>query len=214
MSCEDIRNLALLAACGEAAPAEAASVREHASKCPACAGEIRALNDGLEILKHVPRETPSRETREALGAMLLREAPVRVAPAIRFWAVAAVALVALSATVLAWKMGSWEAKKPVEIAHGTDKPVVPSVPKVTPDPKVTPEPAPRRAVTSALAWVPAADTESESLSTLADAVQEIRGSSVASTTFDRTAVWFGKSTAAVDSFYDTLDELSVSPDKF
>lgn len=208
MSCEDIRNLALLAACGEAAPAEAASVREHAAKCPACAAEIRALNDGLEILKHVPRETPSRETREALGAMLLREAPVRVAPAFRFWAVAAVALVALSASVLAWKLGSWEARKPVEIAHGNDKPVVP------PAPKPTPEPAPRKAAVSALAWVPAADTDAETLSTLADAVQEIRGSSVASTTFDRTAVWFGKSTAAVDSFYDTLDEISVSPDKF
>ncbi len=208
MSCEDIRNLALLAACGEAAPAEAASVREHASRCPACAVEIRALNDGLEILKHVPREAPSRETREALGAMLLREAPVRVAPAFRFWAAAAVALVALSAAVLAWKLGSWDAKKPVDIARGTDKPVV------TPTPAPTPAPAPRKATPSALAWVPAADTESETLSTLADAVQEIRGTSVASTAFDRTAVWFGNSNAAVDSFYDTLDEISVSPDKF
>lgn len=208
MSCEDIRNLALLAACGEAAPAEAASVRDHASRCAACAAEIRALNDGLEILKHVPRETPSRETREALGAMLLREAPVRVAPAFRFWAAAAVALVAISATVLAWKLGSWDAKKPIEVAHGTNKPVV------TPAPAPKPEPALPRPTTSPLAWIPAADTESETLSTLADAVQEIRGSTVASTTFDRTAVWFGKSNAAVDSFYDTLDEISVSPDKF
>lgn len=219
MNCEEIRNLALLAACGEASPSEAEGVRQHAAACAACAAEIRALNDGLELLKHAPRETPSLRTQEAIGAMLLREAPVGVAPAVRFWAAAAVALVALSAGLLAWKLGVWQSA-PAPIAR-KDNPVVQPQPA---PPVKGPEPVkPKPAADKALAWVPpaAADkptawttTSLDGVESLASAVTELRGSGLTLSRPDPKAVWFGQSITTTDSMYDSLDELATSPDRF
>ena len=107
VSCEDIRNLALLCAFGEAAREDEARVREHAAVCAGCAAEIRALKEGIGVLEHAPREMPSRETREAIGGMLLREAPRRAAGRTGFrYAAAAAVLIAGVAGVFAWK--SWK----------------------------------------------------------------------------------------------------------
>lgn len=221
MSCEEIRNLALLAACGEASASEAAGVNEHASACPACAAEIRALKEGLELLRHAPREVPSRRTQEALGAMLLREAPVRTAPALRFWAAAAVALVALSAGLLAWKLGVWQ-DRPAPVIVKNPAPVVkpqpPSPAPVKPAPVKPPAPADK-----ALAWVPpaAADRPTawstsslDALDDVSSALSELGGSGPVMTRPDPRAVWFGQASSATDSLYDGLDEISTTPDRF
>lgn len=215
MSCEEIRNLALLAACGEASASDAAGVSEHASACPACAAEIRALKEGLELLRHAPREVPSRRTQEALGAMLLREAPVRVAPALRFWAAAAVALVALSAGLLAWKLGAWR-DRPAPVIVKTPIPVVEPKPP-------SPVPVKPAAAVKALAWVPpaAADkptawstTSLDALDDVSSALSHLGGSAPVLSRPDPKAVWFGQAASATDALYDGLDEISTTTDRF
>ncbi|KAF0241822.1 MAG: hypothetical protein FD180_4253 [Planctomycetota bacterium] len=207
MSCEDIRNLALLAACGEAGEAEAATVREHAAKCRACAEEIRALNEGLELLKHVPRESPSSEARSALGSLLLREAPRPALRSVRGWAIAAAALMAVTATALAWKLGAWGVTKPADVARGNGKESVEPAPVATKDPQKT-----RKPVDTLSTWTLLANDD---IDDFADAVKELRGGSTTSSVKpDPGAVWFRQDTAAVDALYDGLDEITASPDKF
>lgn len=207
VSCEDIRNLALLAACGEAGEAEAASVREHASKCPACAGEIRALHEGLELLKHVPRETPSLEARSALGSLLLREAPRPASRSVRGWAIAAAALMAITATALAWKLGAWGGAKPADVAHKPDMKTVEPAPVATHEPK-----KPAKAVDAVAVWAILADDD---IDDLGDALKELRGgSTTAAARPDPRAVWYGQTTSTVDTLYEDLDQIAASPDKF
>ena len=207
MSCEDIRNLALLAACGEAGEAEAASVRDHAAKCPACAAEIRSLNEGLELLKHVPREAPSREAREQIGSLLLREAPRPASRSVRGWAIAAAALMAVTATALAWKMGVWGGAKPADVARGNEKKTVQPAPVATHTPK-----KPRKPVDAASIGTSFAEDD---LDVLADAVKEWRGgSTTVASRPEPSAVWYGQNSTAVEALYDDLDEITASPDKF
>ncbi|MEK7467471.1 MAG: hypothetical protein AAB074_08660 [Planctomycetota bacterium] len=208
MSCEDIRNLALLAACGEAGEAEAASVREHSAKCPACASEIRALHEGLELLKHMPREAPSREAREQIGSMLLREAPRPAPRSVRGWAIAAAALMAVTATALAWKLGAWDATKPATVARG-DNPQPTETTKVAthqPVKKV------RKPVSAASLSTSFAD---EDVDSLAEDFKDLGGSrATVAAKPDPSAVWYGQNSNAVDSIYDTLEQITASPDKF
>ncbi|MCE9583542.1 MAG: hypothetical protein K8T20_13735 [Planctomycetes bacterium] len=214
MSCEEIRNLALLAACGEAGESEAAVVRQHAAHCPACTAEIRTLHEGLELLNHVPAEEPSAETRAALGALLMREAPRAMsgpATASRpawFWAAAAAVLLVAAAGGMAWKLMTPGTQKPTVIATHPEGPAPKPVPVPTPTPKPAPKP---KVVDPALAWAPTAHDDIDSLS---DTIKDLRGGSVAvQPKFDRTTVWVPQATR-VDSMYESLDSITTTSDKF
>ena len=212
MSCEEIRNLALLAACGEAGESESAIVRQHASHCPPCAREIRTLHEGLELLNHVPTEQPSAEARAALGSLLLREAPrAQAVPSVSsrpawFWAAAAAVLLVAAAGGLTWKVMNPGAVKKQEIAH---TPVEPAPAPKKPENKTARVTKPRDDWSS---WSPAAHDDIDSLS---DSIKGLRGgSSTPKAKPDRTAVWFPESTTAVDSMYDSLDSITTTSDKF
>jgi hypothetical protein len=220
MSCEDIRNLALLSACGEAGEAEAAVVREHAAKCAACASEIRSLNEGLELLKHAPREEPSMEARAGLGSILLREAPRPAPQSVRGWAIAAAALMAITATAMAWKLGAWGGARPSDIARGTPKKVVEPAPVPTHEPVKEPVKEPvREPVRKAPATITVASLstsfDDDDFDTLLEDFKDLGGSTASVVSRpDPKAVWYGQGNTAVDSMYDSLETITASPDKF
>jgi len=206
VSCEDIRNLALLAACGEASRADEASVGEHAAQCPACAAEIASLREGLELLRHAPRETPSRETRAAIGGILLRHSARTAGGSpgvkVRLWAAAAAALLALTAGVLMWRGHTAPAGgNPPVAGISSEKPAPAPLPKVVPAP-----------VDDAIAWEPSAHSDIESL---AQEVADLRTSKTPTAT-ETASLWFTTDPSAdtLNSLYDDLDALSSSAEKF
>jgi len=203
MNCEEIRNLALLADCGEATAAEAAAVRAHEAGCPACAAEIRAVREGLDLLRHVPVETPSEGARAALGGLILREGAGRV-PAGRSWRLAAAAVAA--AFLLAF--AAWRAfpeREPaatggVETARPGDNQPAGGV-------DAGPEPA-VRAPDPVVAWESRVDLDS-----IRETLASLRPSSTVpvSTPTDE-ELWFssGSSASSFDTLYNELDALASS----
>lgn len=176
------------------------------------------LREGLELLNHVPAEDPSEETRAALGAMLMREAPRAVAapagssrPA-WVWGAAAAVLLVTAAGGLVWKLMTPETKPQTVIAHHEPEIPAPKPVPVVPTPKPLPKPAPTpKAVDPALAWDSAAHDD---IDTLSDTIKDLRGTSVAvKPTFDRTTVWVPKA-SAVDTMYESLESITTTSDKF
>lgn len=211
VTCEDIRNLALLAACGEAEAADAATVKEHAARCPACAAEIAALHEGLDLLRHVPQEAPSRETRESIGAMLFREAPRPASSRAKWIAVAAAVLMAATAFVVSKALY-------VPAGPGTKSPVATYDPgPVEPGPKGgTPKPAPvspkkKTSAEALAAWTHPADDDLDSIS---EAFQGLGSTRTASARPAPSAVWYRSDSSTVDSMYESLDSITTTPDKF
>lgn len=208
MSCEEIRNLALLSMSGEASAVESAAVAEHESRCPACAEEIRALREGLELLRHAPAETPSKETRARLEIMARNEA--RRPAQRRAWAYAAAAAVLLAGLAVALVRISTggAAKTPVAAEPKSPEAVAPK-PIVADEPKApAPKPADDR-----IAWTPVADEDLESLS---EALAEFRGTaSVASTPRSSIDLWLPSGTSSnLDALYESLDMLSTGASDF
>lgn len=196
MSCEDIRNLAVLASFGEASAAEQASVRAHATKCPACAAEVKALGEGVGLLAHVPREVPSEDARAAIGGMLMKEG-LRAAPrggGLR-WAAAAAVLVAAVAGAAAWN-ASRDRKDPVQIV-GQD---------------------PVRKSDRHVARTPAADPSldwsfvSDRLDTVASHLSDLRGGRSQTVNATSTDTEFSEGDE-LDGLYERLDSFSAGIEK-
>ena len=199
MNCEETKNLALLVACGEAGAEEKQAVTAHSAGCPACAGEIRALREGLDLLKHAPRETPSADARAEIGAMLLRESSrVPAAPSSRRFqfAAAAALLLAVTSGAFAWK---------VRTSRRTSKNPDVAAPVAAGETARVKTP-----VDPVIAWTPVVHQDVDDISAWVDAIVPERPLADP----DRDWVHTDSVAKSLDDVSDRVASLSIDPEKF